>query len=346
MFGKSEQGANTLGMCGSLINWNNEIKSRVIFGQTCTNNVIVIQDLLDNGGGEFLYTCYSFDQKLLDWTRYTIDSNNGTINKQDDGTIINVNQFSQSLKNWNIFPTEGGGYGIVTYNQDSLNQVTLFLYFISSISSPLNSKFKGPFQLYKPTQLINSLIIFKCGVSFVEFGYNCLIYFNNDIFVNVDFLDSGSILSSNEFRIIDQTDPTDVIPNNIINVGSLYYGGYVILIQTPTNVIGLTYSNNGILFQNVGGSDWQMPLTLNGFNLIYTGKFGVFTNNTIWSIANSPQGINLITNDLLTNYSANVNDAESRNNLLAFGNSFIGSVNPPIGSTIDTNPVVILVKIF
>jgi hypothetical protein len=346
-FCKLEQGTNVAGICGMLINWNNTIQSQIDFGQTCTDSSIVI----NNDGGEFLLACYlnDFNQGLLiNWSRYNVDSKNGTINIKDRGTINNINTSSQNFRD--LFPTEDGGYGILTYRTDKL---AIFLYLIpplpssssSSSSSSSTSKVRGPFQLYKPTQTIITLNILKCGISFVEFGYNCLIYLNNEfnILVNIDFLDSGSIISTNEFII---SNPIDIAaPINIINAESLYYGGYIILIQNLNNVVGLIYSNNGILFSDAGGNNWQMPgLTIDGIGLIYTGNLGVFTNNTIWSIANSIQGIKLITNDLLSNYSSNIND-ESKNNLLAFGNSFVSSVNPTIGSVINTNPNLNIISI-
>ncbi|CAG8577458.1 5155_t:CDS:10 [Rhizophagus irregularis] len=247
-FCKLEQGSNVAGLCGMIINWNNTIQDQFDFEHSCTDSSIVIQNIINNNGdGEFLLACYlnDFNQGLIiNWSRYTVDSKNGTINIKDHGTINNINTSSQNFRN--LFPTEDGGY--------------------------------GPFQLYKPTQsftTLNILNILKCGISFVEFGYNCLIYLNDfNILVNIDFLDSGSIISTNEFIIFN---PTSLPTVNIINVDSLYYG------------------------------------------------------------ANTIQGLKLITNDLLSNYSSIIN-GNSKNNLLIFGNSFIDSVNPIIGSMINTTP--------
>ncbi|GBC06227.1 hypothetical protein RclHR1_00670019 [Rhizophagus clarus] len=346
-FCKLEQGTNVAGICGMIINWNNTIQDQYDFGQSCIDTSVVIQDLTNNDeNGEFLLACYTNDLNnqgfiIINWSRYTVDSKNGTINVKDHGIINNINTSSQNFRN--LFPTEDGGYGILTYRSDKL---AIFLYFIPPLPTSITTiptKASGPFQLYKPTQTISTLIILKCGISFVEFGYNCLIYLNEfNILVNIDFLDSGSIISTNEFIISNPTiaaapapAPAAPAPVNIINVQSLYYGGYIILIQNPDNsLIGLIYSNNGILFIDPGGNNWQMPIDV---GLFYTGNLGVFTNNTIWDIGISQGILYLITNDLLTNYSSNVND-ESKNNLLAFGNSFVDSVNPPIGSMIDTNP--------
>lgn len=347
-FCKLEQGSNVAGLCGMIINWNNTIQYQFDFEHSCTDSSIVIQNIINNNGdGEFLLACYlnDFNQGLIiNWSRYTVDSKNGTINIKDHGTINNINTSSQNFRN--LFPTEDGGYGILTYNSDKL---AIFLYLIPPLPSLFHStssssftKVRGPFQLYKPTQsftTLNILNILKCGISFVEFGYNCLIYLNDfNILVNIDFLDSGSIISTNEFIIFN---PTSLPTVNIINVDSLYYGGYIILIQNPdnnNNVLGLIYSNNGVLFTDPGGNNWQMPITTNdGITLSYTGNLGVFTDNIIWSIANTIQGLKLITNDLLSNYSSIIN-GNSKNNLLIFGNSFIDSVNPIIGSMINTTP--------
>lgn len=342
-FCKLEQGSNVAGLCGMIINWNNTIQDQFDFGNSCTDSSIVIQNIINNNGdGEFLLACYLNDLNqglIINWSRYTVDSKNGTINIKDHGTINNINTSSQNFRN--LFPTEDGGYGILTYRSDKL---AIFLYLIPPLPTlPQSSSFtkvRGPFQLYKPTQSFTTLNILKCGISYVEFGYNCLIYLNEfNILVNIDFLDSGSIISTNEFIITNPTAPAVVAPINIINVDSLYYGGYIILIQIPdNNVLGLIYSNNGILFTDPGGNHWQMPtITNDGVGLIYTGNLGVFTNNIIWCLANSIQGLKLITNDLLLNYSSNIND-ESKDNLLIFGNSFIDSVHPTIGSMINTTP--------
>ncbi|CAI2171093.1 9734_t:CDS:2 [Funneliformis geosporum] len=326
-------GASISEICGMLINWNNEVMNVINFGQTCSDSDIVVR----NEGGEFLRACFLSDQKQVIWTRYTI--NEEKIVVQDSGTIINVSQFSPNLTE--IFPTENGGYGIVTAQYtgevDSLflPPWTLFLQFISPSRSNgvVNqaSSISSAFQIYKQmTESLTSLDIHKCGIAYQGYGYNCIIYmaratgFSGGVFVSIDFLDSGGVLNTTEFRIT----PVGIFPN-VIRIESLYYGGYLILIQNA-NVEGLIYSNNGTVMSD----GWRMRSSIvTGDGVViplnYTSNVGVFTNNTFWCVANSDDGVKFITNDLLTNIST-ISDP----NLLDYGNHFVESTSPKINDVI------------
>ncbi|CAG8663777.1 3125_t:CDS:2 [Funneliformis mosseae] len=329
------EGAIISEICGSLINWNKEVKYVINFGQNCSDSDIVVRD----EGEEFLRACYLSDRKQVIWTRYTINSNEETIVVQDSGTIINVNQFSPNLTE--IFPTENGGYGIVTaqytgeVNSLFLPPWTLFLQFISPSRSNgvvrHASSISSAFQLYKQTtESLTSLDIHKCGIAYQGYGYNCIIYMARatglagGVFVNIDFLDSGGVLNTTEFRIT----PVGIFPN-VIKIESFYYGGYLILIQN-VNVEGLIYSNNGTEMSD----GWHMPASIvtgdgGVIPLNYTSNVGVLSNNTFWCVANSDDGVKLITNDLLTNLST-ISDP----NMLAYGNPFIESTSPKINDVI------------
>src|SRR6266498_2124317 len=74
-FCKIEQGSNSAGLCGMLINWNNEIKDQKDFEPTtCTDSAIVTQynNNNDDDEGGFLFACYLSNQRQINWSRFTI----------------------------------------------------------------------------------------------------------------------------------------------------------------------------------------------------------------------------------------------------------------------------------
>ncbi|CAG8677464.1 16163_t:CDS:2, partial [Racocetra fulgida] len=192
---------------------------------------------------------------LLTWdSRVLSNATTGAINVISNGTLNNIARFNRDISK--IFPIEDGGYGIIItkYNDTTYSNfnfpVTIYVTFIPAHGTDT----KGPFQIYtRSIDIITTIKIVGCHISYVFLGYNCLIYINhasNIILVDVNFLSSGSIMSTHEFII-------DPITSDVWNVLPLHYGGNCIMAinMTDESVTGIIYSDGNfhglVLYGNV-----------------------------------------------------------------------------------------------
>jgi hypothetical protein len=161
----------------------------------------------------------------------------------------------------------------------------------------------GPFELYKSktsgSGLVDVVNICKCDLAYYFSGYSCIIEIVRSTkisFIDISFVSSGKVNSvTPEFSITQIANTTTA---NIWDVQTLYYGGYIIFVETLTgNIEGHISSNNGTYFGN-----W-------GFSTIYqyTNKIaGVLPNNILWTIPKQPTEDNSWTcllTDTLSTYS-------------------------------------------
>src|SRR5436190_1015600 len=115
------------------------------------------------------------------------------------GTIPNITYFSVT----HIFATEDRGYSVVT-GENNTSQWKVWVYFISvNDDQP-----KGPFQIYTvAADTITTFVIKRCNIAYQMYGYSCLIYHENTTeksIVNVDFISSGAIKSTQKFLNVPQ----------------------------------------------------------------------------------------------------------------------------------------------
>ncbi|CAG8630283.1 37035_t:CDS:2 [Gigaspora margarita] len=293
-------------ICGLLLTWDSRVLSNTNFGDMCTDSEFVQN--INTIDGNFLRICYISDAQKIIWTKYSLPDT-GTINVISNGTLNNIARFNRDISK--IFPTEDGGYGIInTKYSDSASSsfnspVVIYVIFIPAQGTDT----KGPFQIY--TRSINIMIsirIVSCHISYVSLGYSCLIYINqasNIIFVDVDFLSSGSIMNTYEFTF-------DPIIKDIWNALPLYYGGNCIMATNTTDgsITGVVYSDDGKL-----QGPWGLPK-----NYSYTYSVGVFPNNTVWAITTNSDGWSVVSSSNLTIYStiqgSSVGFASYRNALI------------------------------
>lgn len=293
-------------ICGLLLTWDSRVLSNTNFGDMCTDSEFVQN--INAIDGNFLRICYISDAQKIIWTKYSLPDT-GTINVISNGTLNNIARFNRDISK--IFPTEDGGYGIInTKYSDSASSsfnspVVIYVIFIPAQGTDT----KGPFQIYtRSINIIISIRIVGCHISYVSLGYSCLIYINqasNIIFVDVDFLSSGSIMNTYEFTF-------DPIIKDIWNALPLYYGGNCIMATNTTDgsITGVIYSDDGKL-----QGPWGLPK-----NYSYTYSVGVFPNNTVWAITTNSDGWSVVSSSNLTIYStiqgSSVGFASYRNALI------------------------------
>ncbi|CAG8458639.1 17608_t:CDS:2 [Funneliformis caledonium] len=320
--------SSNFNLCGMTINWDGTILNVKELEDACTDSEIVRN--INSGG--FLWLCHKQGLNQLNWQKFNIHDDSGSFESVGSGTLMNVNKFTRNLTQ--VFATEDGGYGIVMAqyqaksNVDFIPPWTIDIAFIPSTSNTL----KGPFQIYsQTTENVRRLDIYKCNIAYYSYGYSCIIHIirssGQKVFVNIDLLSSGSILNTTEFTIADEAVGSTV---NVFvwDVLPLYYGGLIILTDTPSNndINGIIYSNRGTFY-----SDWNMP----SGRYQFTKNVGVFLNNTIWVIANDGNKWTLVTSSLFSNYST----IQGGNSMVpggpgGYGNAFVGSTIPSINSIV------------
>ncbi|CAG8658431.1 8874_t:CDS:2, partial [Cetraspora pellucida] len=301
-------------ICGLLLTWDSRVLSNTNFGDMCTDSEFIRN--INTKDGNFLRICYVSDAQKIVWTRYSSpDVTTGAIHVISNGILNNITRFNRDISNF--FPTEDGGYGIIftKYNDTASSSfnfpVTIHVTFIPAQGTDI----KGPFQIYTQSiDFITSTKIVGCHISYVSLGYSCLIYINrasNIILIDVDFLSSGSIMTTRELI-------HDPIILDVWNVLPLHYGGNCIMATSMTDesVTGIIYSDDGN-FHN----SWGLPN-----NYFYTHSVGVFPNDTIWAIARNSFGWSVISSSTLTTYSTS---------LANYGNAFIQTTFPSINSSIS-----------
>ncbi|CAG8439413.1 2067_t:CDS:2, partial [Dentiscutata heterogama] len=323
-------------ICGLVLTWDSRILSNMNFGDMCTDSEFVQN--INTIDGDFLRVCYISDaQKILkdsiidifnaDW--FHSDVTTGTINVISNGILNNISRFNRDISK--IFPTEDGGYGIIfaRYNDfasSSFNSpVIIHVIFIPAQGTDT----KGPFQIYtRSIDIMLTIRIVSCHISYVSLGYSCLIYINqasNLILVDIDFLSSGSVMNTQEFII-------NPIISDVWSALPLYYGGNCIIATNTTDgsVTGVVYSDDGKLH-----GPWGLPK-----NYFYTYSVGVFPNNTVWAIATNSDGWSVVSSSNLTTYSTiqggSVGLASYRNALVQKTFPVINSKISPINITTVT----------
>ncbi|CAI2174881.1 4215_t:CDS:2, partial [Funneliformis geosporum] len=315
-------------LCGMTINWDGTILNVKDLGDACTDSEIVRN--INSVG--FLWLCHKQGSDQLNWQKFNIPDDSGSFESLASGSLMNVNKFTRNLTQF--FATEDGGYGIVMAQYQAKSDAefippwTIHIAFIPSTSNTL----KGPFQIYsQTTENVRRLDIYKCNIAYYSYGYSCIIHIirssGQKVFVNIDFLSSGSILNTTEFTIDDEAVGSTV---NVFvwDVLSLYFGGLIIITENPSNndIHGIIYSNRGTFY-----SDWDMPADQYQF----TKNVGVFPNNTIWVIANDGNKWTLVTSSLFSSYST----IQGGNSMIpggpgGYGNAFVGSTIPSINSIV------------
>ncbi|CAG8467600.1 5526_t:CDS:10, partial [Funneliformis caledonium] len=256
-------------ICGKVVNWEGETTDRIVKSMYDDN---------DNGG--FLYACYKQETETIIWTTYTAPNiENNKVLEKNSGVIRNITKFSSNLTH--IFGTEDGGYSIVVGDYNSkLEEAFMPPWTISVYFIPIDSnEHKGPYELYsQTTETVTALEIKRCNIAYQMYGYSCIIHYITPAgrkFLDIDFVSSGAILNTFEF-VVEQI-PAD---SEVIDIETLYYGGFCIVATTQDNNIqGFAYSNNGTF-----GKIWGLPTTNT-----YSSEFGVKTDNTVWAIADTNQ---------------------------------------------------------
>nr|CAG8526867.1 13248_t:CDS:10 [Entrophospora candida] len=312
-------------VCGDVVTWTGELVSKIEFENVCDDSRIVQSHKKNDG---FLRACYLKDTKEIVWTKYTAPNvPTGTIFQVSTGKITNVINFNSNVTNF--FSTEDGEYAMVTCTSKTTtitnNQFTDdWTISVTFLPKDNGSPLTGPFELYKSkttgSGLVDIVNIRRCDLAYDSSGYSCLISIfrsttTKTSFIDVDFLSSGIVNSvTPEFSI------TQITTATIWDVQTLYYGGYVILVETPAgSVEGHVCSNNGTYFGNWGFTNQYE----------YTNKIaGVLPNNTLWTIPKQQLDDNhswtCVLTDTLTTYST-VQNTNSNVNTFPGGPGGYGS---------------------
>ncbi|CAJ0756792.1 24202_t:CDS:10 [Entrophospora sp. SA101] len=331
-------------VCGDVVTWTGELVSKIEFENICDDSRIV-QSHKKNVG--FLRACYLKDTKEIVWTKYTTPNvPTGTIFQVSTGKITNVINFNSNVTNF--FSTEDGEYAMVTCTSKTTtitnNQFTDdWTISVTFLPKDNGSPLTGPFELYKSkttgSGLVDIVNIRRCDLAYYSSGYSCLISIFRSTttkisFIDVDFLSSGKVNSvTPEFSI------TQITTATIWDVQTLYYGGYVILVETPAgSVEGHVCSNNGTYFGNWGFTKQYE----------YTNKIaGVLPNNTLWTIPKQQLDDNnswtCVLTDTLTTYSTVQNTNSNVNTFPGgpggYGSDSILSTTPEKNSNIISTDI-------
>ncbi|CAG8664539.1 16462_t:CDS:2, partial [Racocetra fulgida] len=204
--------------------------------------------------------------------------------------ITKITDMTQFPKFINIFPIEND-YGLVytKYVSQSGQGITspwqLYLTWISYTDSST----KGNALIYEsqPSTNTTDYYLYQCSVAQESVGYNCLVYIKRTdkaVYVNINFLYSGSVDNVNEISINLPAPYTTVIDVDILS-----YGGYIFVAKDTTNaadvgsIKGLIYYNNGTQY-----GPWELSTIISDIPII-----DITPNNTVWTIT---QGANTINN--------------------------------------------------
>ncbi|CAJ0909081.1 18489_t:CDS:2 [Entrophospora sp. SA101] len=307
-------------VCGDVVTWTGELVSNIEFENVCDDSIIIQSHKKDDG---FLRVCYVKDTKEIIWTKYSVPNiSTGTILETSTGKLTDITNFNPNITKF--FSREDGSYAMVTCTTDTKtttdsNQFTGdWTIAVTFLSVDDSLQPTGPFELYKSKTNGNGSIdivnIHRCDLAYYFSGYSCLITIvrsTNISFIDIDFTSSGNLYSvTPEFSIAQVSNTT----TTIWDVQTLYYGGYVILVETvPTgNVDGHICSNNGTYFGN-----WSFSSQYQ-----YTNKIaGVLPDNTLWTIPKQPTddySWTCLLTDALTNYSTVQGNNGSFNTISGF----------------------------
>ncbi|CAG8482043.1 12120_t:CDS:10 [Acaulospora morrowiae] len=310
--------------CWMVLDWTgNVLKRDMPIGGNC-DALSVVQNINSQSG--FLWVCYMNSTSQLNWTKVSYPDTTGDISVINSGTIYNIQKFSPNFTS--IFPTEDGGYGVVTAQYTSVDNSTgiaryypPWTAFVNFIPPGTGNETKGPFQIFQQTnQILVSLNVFRCTISFASFGYNCIMYQiplnSSSSFLSLEFLKSGAVINTTTIDV-NTNNLTDLV---VWDAKTLFEGGYLIMTERNHTVDGKVYANNGDFY-----SDWEMPTSFN-----YTRHVGVFPNNTIWAIAlgNDNRTWTYVSNYGFSNY-RDVPDPGG------YGNTFVLSTTPQKAATIS-----------
>ncbi|RIB21034.1 hypothetical protein C2G38_1137494 [Gigaspora rosea] len=345
--------------CGSVIDWNGNIKSNIRFGLSFVqfNRLFLSSEIHLNVNNKLGFLRLAFEGKSSSysygWQQYIVDDS-GVVTMLKSATIPTDNVGISIIVTG--MATIDGGYAIIYAN--STNEIT------TNNSFTISGKVYAVFISYNRTDEYRTILLYTlnnyvnftgiyCDIVAIGVGQVCTIaakfnfYSNGTVnnfteqYIRIYFLSSGSLLKVDETSSLNL--PNITVAKSGWQATSMLFGGYILHAGSTdhTNYYVYAYDEFNLPRPLVSTISSNETAPINNFTTNIFGAYTIMKNNTLLL----PTRDTNVQNTSWSLYSILLPKVlESRDH--GFGNLEINQVFPPINGSVDSSYITINITFF